>query len=63
MQLHACSQAVDDLCQHANLAVPFPCRLSPLSQAVTLRELREGAGKTLGESLRMEFRMVTSSSS
>ena len=33
-------------------------RLSPLSQKVTLRELQEGAGKTLAESLRMEFREV-----
>ena len=36
----------------------LPRRLSPLSQKVTLRELQEGAGKTLAESLRMEFRQV-----
>ena len=34
------------------------CRLSPLSQKVTLREVREGAGKPLEECLKMEFRMV-----
>ena len=39
-------------------ACMLPRRLSPLSQKVTLRELQEGAGKTLAESLRMEFRQV-----
>lgn len=34
------------------------CRLSKLSQKVVLRELRQGAGKSLAECLRMEFRMV-----
>ena len=34
------------------------CRLSPLSQKVTLREVREGAGRSLADCLRMEFRMV-----
>ena len=34
------------------------CRLSPLSQKVTLREIREGAGRSLADCLRMEFRMV-----
>ena len=29
-----------------------------MSQKVTLREVREGAGKSLGECLKMEFRMV-----
>ena len=33
-------------------------RLSPLSQKVTLREVREGAGKPLADCLKMEFRMV-----
>lgn len=33
-------------------------RLSPLSQKVTLREVREGAGRSLAHSLRMEFRQV-----
>ncbi|CAL5224195.1 g6837 [Coccomyxa viridis] len=33
-------------------------KLSPLSQKVTLREVREGAGKPLEECLKMEFRMV-----
>ena len=34
------------------------CRLSPLSQKVTLRAVREGAGKSLADCLKMEFRMV-----
>ncbi|KAK9822375.1 hypothetical protein WJX81_004093 [Elliptochloris bilobata] len=32
---------------------------SPLSQAVTLRQMHEGKGKTLAECLRMDFRLVT----
>ena len=34
-------------------------RGSPLSQAVTLRLMHEGKGKTLAECLRMDFRLVT----
>lgn len=34
-------------------------RGSPLSQAVTLRQMHEGKGKTLAECLRMDFRLVT----
>ena len=34
-------------------------RGSPLSQKLTLRELREGRGKSLASCLRMEFRMVS----
>ncbi len=34
------------------------CRSSKLSQVVVLRELREGAGRSLAECLPMEFRMV-----
>lgn len=33
-------------------------RLSPLSQKVTLREIRQGAGASLENCLRAEFRMV-----
>lgn len=33
-------------------------RLSPLSQKVTLREVRQGAGASLEDCLRTEFRMV-----
>ena len=34
------------------------CRSSKLSQAVVLRELREGASKSRADCLRMEFRLV-----
>ena len=36
----------------------LPRRGSPLSQKLTLRSLREGAGKSLATCLRTEYRMV-----
>lgn len=42
----------------ANETLQTLSKLSPLSQKVTLREVREGAGRSLADCLRMEFRMV-----
>ena len=37
----------------------MPRRSSPLSQAVTLRQMHEGKGATLAECLKMDFRLIT----